>query len=545
MKCDLLIKNVKIIDGTSTPWFAGDVAVCGDRICHVGRLSEKELEETEKGLKPDNIIDGKGKYLAPGFIDTHTHLDLTPFACNNSQDPRSERRLRQGITTQITGCCGITAAPVTEANKQEWLEQTFGIHDSEELLWNGFGEYLDSLEKMELGVNFAGYVGHGAIRHCVMGNENRKASAAEMEQMKKLLEEAMEGGAIGMSSGLIYAPGVFSDTEELVELCSVLSRYNGIYASHIRSESKRWIESVAEVIEVCEKNRIPGIVHHLKTKLKNSKEVVPVILKMIEDARKRGVDVVFEQYPYEASATGLDVVLSSWMHEGGKDAVIQLISDKNRFEELRDSIRSDYGWSDESQEWEGSRNMLVLSAEGHPEYVGKTVDVIADELGLTPVEAVFRILIETDMQSGAAFFGIKDEDICTIMSSHNGMIGSDSDDCKVGETTHPRTNGTFPRVLKHYALDRGIIPLEEAVFKMTGFPAARFALKNRGLIKEGFFADMVLFDGRTLQDNPTYLEPFARPQGIERVWVNGQTSLEGGEPTGILCGRVLRYNDLT
>ena len=534
MKYDILIKNAKIIDGSAAPWFMGDVAVADGRIAAVGKLSPAAEADASR------VIDASGKILAPGFIDTHTHLDLTPFACNNSQDPKSERRLRQGITSQIFGCCGIGPAPVLEASKAAWMERTFGIHDASELKWNSFGEYLDVLNQQPLGVNFAGYVGHGAIRHCVMGYENRKAAPEEIEEMKKLLAAAMEGGAVGMSTGLIYAPGVFADKEELIELCSVLKDYNGIYASHIRNENARWLPSVEEVVEICEKNQIPGIVHHLKTKAKDSKELVARVLKTLEDARERGVDVVFEQYPYEASATGLDIVLSSWMHEGGKDAILSRLHDKERFEEYRQSIRGDYGWKNDEEEWIGAKNMLVVAAEGHPEYNGRFIDEIARDLGLEPVETVFRILIETDLQSNAAFFGIKEEDIRTILQHPLGMVGSDSDDVKVGETTHPRTNGTFPRVLASYVQEKGVISMETAIFKMTGFPAARFGLHQRGLIRQGFHADLVLINPDTLKDNATYLEPFGEPEGIELVLVNGEAALEDGQPTGTMAGRVLR-----
>jgi len=534
---DYLIRNAKIIDGSSTPWFTGDVGICGEKISFVGKSGEEDCENAKK------IIDAGGRVLAPGFIDSHTHLDLAPFRFNGSEDQRSVRRIRQGITTQITGCCGISPAPVTADTKHEWLERTFGINPEKAGIagWNSFEQYLGQLAGEKLGVNFAGYVGHGAIRHAVMGYEDRKPTAEEMEKMKALLAESMEGGAVGMSTGLIYAPGVFADTEELVELCSVLKEYNGIYASHIRSENKGWLKWVEEVIEICEKNQIPGIVHHLKTKAKDSEVLVPAVLKAISDARERGVDITFEQYPYEASATGLDVVLSSWMLEGGKDAILERISDKDNFIKYRDSIRGDYGWANDEEEWAGAKNMLILSAEGHPEYVGKTVDVIAEELGLQPVETVFKILRDTDIQSGAAFFGIKETDICTILKSPYGMVGSDSDDCKIGDTTHPRTNGTFPRVLADYVLKKGVISLETAVWKMTGFTSAKFGLKERGLIREGFYADLVLFDPERLVDNSTYLDPFAEPEGIDFVFVNGVPALADGEITGSQTGKVLKY----
>ena len=530
MRYDYLIKNVKIIDGSGAPWFMGDVAVRGEFIEAVGKLKEAGA---------CHVIDGSGKILTPGFIDTHTHLDLTPFSFYPSQDPASVRRLQQGITSQIAGCCGISPAPVTEQTKAQWLERTFGMHRPEEVCWTDFGQYLQALGAQPLGVNYANYVGHGAIRHCVMGYENRPATSREIAEMQKILDQAMKGGAVGMSSGLIYAPGVFAKTEELVELCAVLKDYNGIYASHIRSENQRWLESVEEVIEICERNQIPGIVHHLKTKAKDSEALVRKVLDTIADARDRSVDVVFEQYPYEASATGLDVVLSADMLEGGKAKIRERLKDQAHFEEYRRSIWKDYGWKCGEDEWEGAENMLILSAKDHGEYVGLTIRQIAEKLGKEPVETVFEVLLDTDMEAGAAFFGIKERDICTIMKSPYGMIGSDSDDCKIGETTHPRTVGTFPRVLKSYALDKQVISLENAVYKMTGFPAARFSLHRRGLVKEGFFADLVLLDPKTLEDRPDYLHPFAEPTGFDMVFVNGQLALKDGLPTGALAGRVI------
>jgi len=523
MNYDILFRNVKIADGSGRPIFYGDVAVTGEKISAVTGPCFLDPSLAAR------TVNASGKILAPGFIDSHTHLDLSPFPENGSVDCQSEARLRQGITTQITGCCGISPAPAADRDRAEWMK------------WNTFGEYLNELEKEPLFVNFAGYVGHGAIRQTVMGLENRPASERELEEMKLLLKEAMDAGALGMSSGLIYAPGVFAGTEELAELCSVLRPYGGIYASHIRSENAQWLESVSEVVEICRRCRIPGIVHHLKTKSKDAEVLVPRVLGMLEAAQAEGVDVVFDQYPYEASATDLAIVLSSWMHEGGNDAILQRISDGSRFEEYRRSIRSDYGWETLEDEWAGAENMLVLSAHGCGQYCGRTVADIAKSLGMEPLPAVFRILWETGLKSTAAFFGIRDQDICTILRHPLGMIGSDSDDCRAGDTAHPRTNGTFSRVLKHYAMDRNVISLETSIRKMTGFPAERFGLSDRGLIREGYAADLVLLNPDTFADHADYLSPFASPSGIEMVLVNGQPALDGGEPTGAAAGRLLRH----
>lgn len=532
LKYDIVIKDAKIVDGTNMPWFIGDIGILGDRIAEIGNIN--------LNLCKGEIIDANGLVAAPGFIDSHTHFDLSPFDFYGSEDITNKRRLMQGITTQIVGCCGISPAPMSEESKPEWLDMTFGIKTPKYVPWTDFKGYMDALSKCDLGTNYACYVGQGAIRHSVMGFSNRKPTENEINRMKQLLRDSISAGAIGMSTGLIYAPGVFSEKDELQELCSVLSETRAIYASHIRNENAKLVESVAELIDICEANRIPGIVHQLKTKAKDSKNLVAKVLNMINDARGRGVDVIFEQYPYEASSTGMTVVLSSWMREGSKDKILKRLHNIDDFEIMRNSIMRDYGWKNICEEWEGAKNMLVLSAKGHDEYIGKTIFEIARELGKEPIKAVFDLLIETKLESMGAFFGIKEDDICTIMQNPYGMIGSDSDDCKPGETTHPRTSGTFPRVIGDYAMKKGVISLENAIYKMTGFPATKFGLIGRGLIKAGCYADIVLFDENEIIDRASYLKPFECPSGIKKVIVNGLTSMENGIRNEIYSGRLLR-----
>ncbi len=532
MNYDIVIKDAKIVDGTNTPWYIGDIGIIDDRIVKVGNI--------DVSLCNGELIDAKGYTVAPGFIDSHTHFDLSPFINFNSEDKTNKRRLMQGITTQIVGCCGISPAPMYEKSKNEWLDMTFGIKSPEKFPWTDFKGYLENLSECNLGTNYACYVGQGAIRHCVMGFSDRKPTENEMNQMKQILRDSIEAGAIGLSTGLIYAPGTFSDKEELIELCSVLTESRSIYASHIRSENAQWLESVEEVIEICEANNIPGIVHHVKTKAKDSKVLVEKVLNMIHDARCRGIDITFEQYPYEASSTGMSIVLSSWMREGGRDKIIDRLMDDENFESMRDSVREDYGWKNIDDEWEGAKNMLILSAKDHNEYVGKTIFEIAREFDKEPIRAIFDLLIETELESGAAFFGIKEEDICTIMKSPYGMIGSDSDDCKPGETTHPRTSGTFPKVIGNYVIKNGVLSLENAIYKMTGFPATKFKLTGRGQIKEGFYADIVIFNEKEIIDKATYIKPFESPLGIKFVMVNGKIVMKDTVRNDIYSGRLLR-----
>lgn len=530
MDFDIFIKNAKIIDGTGNPWFFGDVGIIGDKISFVGY---------NKDNKGKVEIDASGKALAPGFIDSHTHFDLGPFTFIDNEDPYLIRRLSQGITTQITGCCGNSPAPVTKENKREWLLEDCGS-SVDKAAWHSFKEYLDELDKCRLGTNFASYVGHGTIRYNVLGYSDRLPNDEEMKKMQSILRQAMEDGAIGLSTGLIYPPGVFSDTNELTDLCSVLSEYKGIYASHMRSESTYWLDSIMEVIEIAEKNNIPGQIHHIKIKHENSTEMVGECFELVEDARKRNIDIAFDLYPYEASWTGLSQVLPPWTYEGGHDRTVERIKDEALLDNIYSDIYGDYKWESLEDEWEGSKKMLVLNGENCENYAGKTIHEIADELGITPIKAIIKVLLDTNLSATCAFFGMKDEDIKSFMKSPYCMIGSDSIASKMNRSVHPRNNGTFPRVLGKYAREGNVIGIEDAVKKMTGYPAQRFNFSNRGLIKEGFFADLVIFDENKVNDRATYTEPFNKPVGIDYVIVNGCISIEKGEFTGKVNGAVLR-----
>lgn len=530
MEFDILIKNAKIIDGTGNPWFFGDLGVMGDKISFVG------YDINNKGKVE---IDASGKVLSPGFIDSHTHFDLGPFKFIDFEDHYSKRRLAQGITTQVTGCCGNSPAPLTKENREEWLLDDCG-DKVDKVNWLSFKEYLDELDKCQLGTNMASYVGHGTIRYNVLGFSDKLPNDQEMKEMQEIAKQAMEDGAIGISTGLIYPPGVFSDTKELVDLCSALRDYKGLYASHMRSESADFINSIKEVIEISEKNNIPGQIHHIKTKHKNSKEMIKEGLGLIEDARKRNVDIAFDLYPYEASWTGLTQVLPSWTFEGGHKRTVERIKDESLFDRIFKDIYADYRWETLEDEWEGSKLMLVLNGLNCEAYAGKTIYEIAKELNLEPIKAIIKVLLDTDLSVSCAFFGMKDEDIKTFLKSPYCMIGSDSIASKVNRSVHPRNNGTFPRILGKYAREENAISMEEAVNKMTGYTAQRFNFSQRGLIKEGFFADLVIFDENTVIDKATYMEPFNKPDGIDYVIVNGCITIEKGEFTGKTKGRVLR-----
>jgi len=530
MNYDILIKNGCIIDGTNTPWYRTDIGIIDEKIAFLGKSVNNN---------GNTIIDANDQFVCPGFIDAHTHFDLGSFTFLNFQDHLLKRRLYQGITTQVTGCCGRSPAPVTNDNKDGWLLD-YGINNVDQIKWNSFREYLNELRKQKLGTNYISYVGHGTIRYNVMGYSDRKATKDELEKMKLILRKSLQEGAIGMSTGLIYPPGVFADTEELIELASVLSEFNAIYASHIRSEGTDWINSVNEVIEIAEKNNIPGIVHHLKVKHKRHKELVNKCLEMVYKAKQRGVDITFEQYPYEASWTGLSAILPAWTFENGNTKTLERLKDKKTASKIKEDICIDYNWKNSQEELEGSKNILIVEAKNYEHFVGKTLFEISQILNKLPLDAAFEILIGTNMNSSAAYFGITEDCIETILKSPFTMIGADSGPSKIGGGTHPRNNGTFPRVLGRYVREKGIISFEEAIFKMTGFPASKFNISNRGLIKQGMFADIVIFDPHKVIDVATYAEPFKKPSGINYVMVNGCISIEEGIFTGNVNGKVLK-----
>lgn len=530
MNYDILIKNGKIVDGTGSPWFKGDIGIRENKIEAIGNL---------KNCTASKIINADGKIVSPGFIDSHTHFDLGPFTFIDFQDHLLKRRLYQGITTQISGCCGTSPAPLLQNTKVEWMKRV-NIENFDGVKWLSFKEYLDELTKCDLGTNYASYVGHGTIRFNVMGFDDRKPNSDEMEQMKSLLHQAIKDGAIGISTGLIYPPGVFSDTEELVELCSVLSDYNAIYASHMRSESSSWLKSVKEVIEIAEKNNIPGQIHHVKIKHENSKELVKEFFDIVNKARERGVDITFEQYPYKASWTSLDAILPSWTFEGGKIRTLNRLNNIDILPKIKEDIYKSHGWENSDDELEGSKNILLIEGDGFEQFIGKTLYEISEEMKKSPLDCAFEIIIKSNLGASAAYFGMKDDDIKELLKSPLTMIGADSGPSLIGASAHPRNNGTFPKILRKYVREEQVLSLEEAVYKMTGLPASRFNFNDRGLIKEGMYADIVIFDENKIKDNATYTDPFGKPEGIDYVLVNGCISIDNGEFTGEVNGMVLR-----
>jgi len=521
---EFIVKNVRIVDGTGAPWFYGEVAVKDGVIVKVGEKADWDAA---------TVIDGGGLVLAPGFIDSHSHSD-TPWFVDN----RGESKIRQGVTTEVTGQCGMSAAPVTE--KRRGTQVTVETEEGVPVTWSTFAEYLSALEKAGVGLNIVPLVGHGALRSSAMRYDNRPPTGEELAAMKELLVEAMEAGAFGYSSGLIYPPSSYADTEELIELAKVLRPYKGVYATHMRNEGTGLLESVQEAIRIGREAGVSVQISHHKASGEKAWGLVKQSLPMIEQARKEGVDVTCDQYPYIASATSLTSIIPGWAHEGGPKALLARLQDPEVSKGLKETVSKNMeggGWS---------RYLITgVKSEKNSFAQGKRIPEIAAIWGIPEVEAAWRLLIEEELEVGQARFGMCEEDVKMVMAHPVVMIGSDSSCMAVDGPLakghpHPRTFGTFPRVLGHYCRDEKVFPLETAVYKMTGMPAWRLRLWDRGLVRPGMKADLVLFDPDTIIDTATFEAPLQYPKGIEKVWVNGALVVEDGKHTGRIAGQVLR-----
>ena len=523
---DLLFKNAKIVDGTNAPWYIADVAVKDGKIAKIGKVCE---------TKAAKVIDAKGHILSPGFIDVHSHSDygILRYKLNES-------RILQGITTELGGDCGTSPMPVTD-ERRALLEKYVGfINSGVELDWSDANSYFDKVEKNGTSVNFAMMVGHGSIRIAAMGFDDREPTEEELEKMRQFTKESMEQGCFGLTTGFIYPPGCFAKNDEVIELAKVVAQYGGFYKSHMRYEGDEILESVEETIEVGVQAKLPvQIDHHKVTGRKNWKYKANATVALVAKARENGVDVTIDQYPYRASATTLNSILPQWTHEGGLEKMLERLKDpatrKQIDAEVRDSFTSSLRmWSD----------VFVSSvpSEKNAWVKGKNIQEIADKLGKDPFDTAYDLIIEEDGNVSQITFGMCEEDIELIMKSPYTMIGSDGGAYPLDTTDvpHPRSYGTFPRVISEYCRERKLFSLETAIHKMTGFPAARIGLHDRGVIKEGMWADLVLFDFDKIKDTPTFTKPNVACEGILQVYVNGVLTAENGVHTGALAGKMLR-----
>ena len=526
----LIIYGGEIVDGTGAKKYKADIAIEGDKIAAIGPDFKHCDAETK--------IDANGLVVAPGFIDMHSHTDASIF-----RNPLAESKIMQGITSDVTGNCGIGAFPVADYKAIE-LEKYLTLHNhtapADGSRWQSFAEYADKLDTIGLGLNLVPLVAHGALRIAAMGSEDREPTAQEMQIMEELLEQTLQEGAWGLSTGLIYPPGSFARTPELIALSKVLARHKTIYASHVRGESNTLLEAVDEAIRIGRESGARIEVSHLKAIGKPNWGKGIQALKNIEAARKEGVDVAADQYPYTATSTGLTALVPSWAHAGGVDLMLVRLADPALRERLNQDINKE-------MDVRGGADKVMITSLGsnrNEHLSGKTIAEIAKVWGCAADAAVIRLLAEEEGAVGAVYFSLSDIDLEGIISNPEVSVGTDgyalNAELDDGEATHPRSYGTFPRVLGLYVREKKLLSLETAIHKMTAFPAERLGLYDRGLIKEGLAADLTIFDPASVNDCADFINPHRYPVGIEHVIVNGRAVVAAGKVTGVGPGKVLR-----
>jgi len=521
---DLLIRGARVVDGSGNPPFIADIGIQGDTIVALGDLSTVET---------GRVIDASGLMASPGFIDMHSHSDWTLPG-----NRRAESKIRQGVTTEVIGMCGSSPAPLPSdpERRGRWIAQAGAGHPWLTWEWNTFGEYLDHLRE-GIALNVVPFVGHGTLRVAAMGWEDRTPSEEELATLKRLMAQAMEEGAWGYSTGLIYPPSCYAETEELISLARVAAEHGGFYFSHIRGEGATLLEAIREVIKIVEAAGLPAEIAHFKATGRPYWDQLPEAIRLVEEARSRGLDITADRYPYTASSTGLAALLPHWAHEGGREALLARLADSS----TRARIRREVTARRKGMEWS---EVMISHCPAQPACEGLTLDQLAEQRGMEPVDAVLDLLQEAKAQVSMIQFSMSEDNLREVLRQPWVMIGSDGYSlAPYGEMgrgkRHPRSYGTFVRVLGKYVREEGVLTWEEAVHKMAALPAQKLGLADRGLLEVGRKADIVLFDPDNVADRATFTQPYQYPEGIEYVLVSGQVVIERGEHTGALPGRVL------
>ncbi len=530
-KYDLVLTNGKIIDGTGNPWYKADIGIKEGKIESIGNLKN---ESAERVINTENLV------ISPGFVDIHTHSDSSPF-----HTPEADSHIYQGITTDVIGNCGGSMAPMSDFLKEN--NKNMAEEYDVKFEWNTFGEYLSKLDSLKTSINIAPQVGQATIRLAVMGMENREPTKQELDSMKGHVAEAMEAGAFGISTGLWYAPSGFAKTEEIIELAKVAAEYGGIYSTHMRGEGDPLIEAVQEAIEIGEKARIPvQISHHKAMGMRNWGKVHDT-MRMMEEARERGVEVTPDIYAWVANGTGLTAMFPHWVHDGGRDAIIKRLKDKETREKIKkDMIEGIPGWESLVSEC-GWDRMMITRCPNNENYEGKRIQELADEKGVDAYDFAFDLCIEEECRVGLVIFSISEEDAMFLMNHPLSMIASDSSSISprglIGRgKPHPRNYGNAAKFLGTYVRDKKLMPLEQGIRKITSLPARKIGLKDRGIIGEGLMADLVVFDPETIASNAEYGDPHHYPTGVHYVIVNGEIVVENGKHTNKFPGKILRKN---
>ena len=529
---DVLITNGRVVDGTGAPWFRADVGIIGDRIAEIGQL---------QGRKATTIVDASNLVVSPGFIDM---LGQSEF--NVLVDRRAASKITQGVTTEITGE-GASIAPLNDALVKSAQPQYDRFKVA--LDFRTLHEYFARLEKNRPAINLGTFVGAGGLRAYVIGNGQQPATPDDINKMKELVDQAMQHGALGVSTSLQYVPGRFASTDEIVELAKVAKQYGGIYISHQRSESGQIRQSLDEVFTVAEKANIPAEVWHLKTAYKANWGRMPEVLKHFDEARARGLDVTANMYPYDRASNGLDACLPLWVREGGLDAMLQRLNDPA----LRDRIKKDMddpNAKDWENQWYGSGGGagVMVSTVLDPslrKWEGKNLVEIGKEMGKDPRDAAMDLVIADRGETSVIISIMREDDVRLALSNPMISIGTDSgaraEDGPWSESkSHPRAWGSFPRILGKYVREEKLITLEDAVRRFTSRPAMRVGITDRGILRPGMKADVTIFNPHTIHDVSTYVDPTHYSVGVEHVFVNGKAVVSNGQITNERPGQPIR-----
>jgi N-acyl-D-amino-acid deacylase len=548
MAFDLIIRHGRVADGTGNPWFPADVGIEAGRITAVGQLTTGPAERE---------IDATGRLVSPGFIDIHSHSDFILPLPREEQVSVLAPFIRQGITTLVTGNCGYSPAPVNDATLAQLQSYTMFLKGAElAWTWRSFDDYLSFLEAQGVSMNVVPLVAHGAVRIHELGFDSRAPTPDEFGRMQKLVAQSVEAGAFGLSSGLLYAPGIFAPPEEIEELASALRPYNAIYTSHIRGSSETLIPATKEVIRVGEINGITCQHSHIEAFGREHWPKLDRVLGLHEAAKERGVNTGFDVIPYTSANTTLLAIMPPWALAGGVDALLERLRDPATRQRISRSIDEDVpgwpcwtpgGWPHNLVEATGWDNIRVIwvESEANKQLEGRSIADLAREQGTESFDALADLLLAENGHGMGLYIGVSgdlDQDDGLEKLVRHPWAAIETDAILTGKgVPHPAGYGAFPRVLGHFARDRKLFPMEEAVRKMTSLPAERFGLKRRGLLREGCCADVTIFDPTTVADNTTYAEPTRPPSGIEYVLINGQVVVDHGRlDDGALAGQVIR-----
>jgi N-acyl-D-amino-acid deacylase len=524
---DLLIHGGRVVDGAGNPWFEADVGIVGDRIAAVGALA---------GERAARRIDADGMVVSPGFIDMHTHSDIQLLV-----HPRHEAKVLQGVTLDVLGQDGLSYAPNDERTLEQLRRQLVGWNDDPagfDWSWSSVAGFLGRFDE-QVAINVAYLVPHGTVRMMAMGQDDRAPTTEELGVMRKLVARGIAEGAVGLSAGLTYAPGMYATDDELTAIASVMAGTGGFYCPHHRSYGATAMQAYGDSIEVARAAGVPLHLAHAHLGFEINRGRAPELLAMIDEARAEGVDVTLDTYPYLAGATYLHSILPGWAHAGGPEEILARVAREDLRDRLRDEIedKGSEGFHGVPVDW----SMLVVSGVAHERnggWSGRSVADIAAERGIEPFDFFREALIDEQLGTTVLLLIGNEENVREIMTHPAHMVGSDG--ILVGERPHPRAFGTFPRYLAHYVRELGILTLEQAVRKMTSLPAQRLGLGDRGLVRPGMAADIVCFDPDGVRDTATYEDPRRAPEGIPYVLVNGRVVVDDGDHTGELPGRALR-----